>query len=89
MSQDPKKPNDPARSEGAGAHPHWRRGFLVSTATVSAFVMLISAFAMGTYFWARSQISTIPDFPPVDATGGGATTERATTCCSAATRARA
>src|SRR3990172_5963505 len=75
MSHDPKKPTDPARPGGAGAHPHWRRGFLVSTATASAFVMLVSAFAMGTYFWARSQISTIPDFPPVDATAGGSSPE--------------
>ena len=71
MSHDPQKPTDPARPEGAGAHPRWRRGFLVSTATVSAFVMLVSAFAMGTYFWARSQISTIPELPPVDSTAGG------------------
>ena len=75
MSHDPHEPTVPARPEGAGAHPHWRRGFLASTATVSAFVMLVSAFAMGTYFWARGQISTIPDFPPVDAIAGGATPE--------------
>ena len=63
MSHDPQKPTDPARPQDAGPHPHphWRRGFLATTATVSALMMLVSAFAMGTYFWARSQIVTIPE----------------------------
>jgi LCP family protein required for cell wall assembly len=75
MSEDPTKPSDPARPEGVVTHPHphWRRGFLAASAAVSAFVMLVSAIGMGTYFWARSQIVTIPDFelPPVDVTAGG------------------
>jgi LCP family protein required for cell wall assembly len=83
MSHDPERQSDQARPADAQAsggsptshpHPHWRRSFLAATAGVSAFVMLVSAVAMGTYFWARSQIVTIPEFdlPPVDATAGGA-----------------
>ena len=42
-------------------HPHLRRVFLGVTATASAFVMVVAAVAMGTYFWARGQIHTIPE----------------------------
>lgn len=46
-----------------GSHPHVRRVFLATTATLSAFVMVMAAIAMGTYFWARNQIEVIPDLP--------------------------
>jgi LCP family protein required for cell wall assembly len=82
MSHDPERQSDQARPTDAPAsvshpHPHWRRGLLAATASVSAFVMLVSVVAMGTYFWARSQIVTIPEFelPPVDAAAGTASPE--------------
>ena len=51
-----RAPASPARP-----HPHLRRVFLGVTATASAFVMVIAAVGMGTYFWARGQIQTIPE----------------------------
>lgn len=44
-------------------HPHARRAFLATTAAVSACITIAAAVGMGTYFWARSQISVIPDAP--------------------------
>jgi LCP family protein required for cell wall assembly len=78
MSDDPRTPTDGARPDPAAhPHPHWRRGFLAAAASVSAVLTLVSAFAMGTYFWARAQINTIPEvrLPPADVTSGGATPE--------------
>jgi LCP family protein required for cell wall assembly len=81
MSDDPVTRSAQARSDASLApgashpHPHWRRGFLAATATIAAFVMLVSAFGMGTYFWARSQIRTIPESPTSDATAGGGASE--------------
>jgi LCP family protein required for cell wall assembly len=48
-------------------HPHARRTFLAGAASVSAFIAIVAAVSMGTYFWARGQINVIPD-PPVGAT---------------------
>ena len=50
--------SDTSSPRGLG-HPHIRRAFLAATASVSAVVMLASAFGMGTYFWARGQIRPI------------------------------
>jgi LCP family protein required for cell wall assembly len=41
-------------------HPHVRRIFLAVAASISAIVFVVSAFGMGTYFWARAQINPIP-----------------------------
>ena len=67
MAQDTTTPTDepgaPERAPGASPshpHPHLRRVFLGAAATASAFVMVIAAVTMGTYFWARGQIHTIP-----------------------------
>jgi LCP family protein required for cell wall assembly len=57
----------PERS-GAHPHPHVRRVFLAGTATVSAFVTVVAAIVMGTYFWASASIPTIPELAP-SATG--------------------
>jgi LCP family protein required for cell wall assembly len=40
-------------------HPHVRRVFLAVAASISAIIFVVSAFGMGTYFWARSQIGGI------------------------------
>jgi LCP family protein required for cell wall assembly len=70
------EPGAPERTQAAPPlrpHPHLRRVFLGVTATASAFVMVIAAVSMGTYFWARGQIHVIP---PVQGPGqGSATTE--------------
>ncbi len=68
MTQDATTPTDDAPAPGrerAGAHPHphVRRVFLAVTATLSAFVMVVAAVAMGSYFWAGAQIQHIPDLP--------------------------
>ena len=52
----------------AHPHPHVRRVFLAATAAASAFVMVVAAIVMGTYFWASASISRIPPLPP-SATG--------------------
>ena len=80
MSENPQEPSDPSRPQTLAAshpHPHWRRGFLVATATVSALVMLVAATGMGTYLWVRSQIVTIPgsELPPGDAAAAGGSLE--------------
>lgn len=64
--------DDPSVQERAGRHPHVRRGFLAITASLSAFVMVLGVAGMGTYFWTRAQIRTIPDFelPPVAVSPG-------------------
>jgi LCP family protein required for cell wall assembly len=41
-------------------HPHARRAFLVAGASLASLTLVASAFAMGTYFWARSKILTFP-----------------------------
>jgi LCP family protein required for cell wall assembly len=56
---------------GLRAHPHVRRVFLGATASLSAFVMVVAAIAMGTYFWARAEIPTIPELPPSTAGATG------------------
>jgi LCP family protein required for cell wall assembly len=68
MAQDtPTQTDEPGAPERAPVvspshpHPHWRRVFLGAAATASAFVMVIAAVTMGTYFWARGQINVIPD----------------------------
>ena len=67
----PTTPTDdapgPERS-GAHPHPHVRRVFLAGTATASAFITVVAAIVMGTYFWASASIPTIPQLPP-SATG--------------------
>src|SRR3990170_961603 len=80
MSENPQEPSDPSRPQTLAAshpHPHWRRGFLIATATVSALVMLVAATGMGTYLWVRSQIVTIPgsELPPGDAAAAGGSLE--------------
>src|SRR5207342_3021073 len=46
------------------------RVFLAGTATVSAFITVVAAILMGTYFWASASIPTIPDLPsPTGSTG--------------------
>jgi LCP family protein required for cell wall assembly len=45
-------------------HPHTRRTFLVAGASFATLVLVASTFAMGTYFWARSKIQTIPIIGP-------------------------
>jgi LCP family protein required for cell wall assembly len=47
--------SDTPRAPRSG-HPHVRRIFLGVASTVSAIVFLVSAFGMGSYFWARSKI---------------------------------
>src|SRR4029453_163608 len=65
----PTPPTDDARGpEGSGAHPHVRRVFLGATATLSAFVTVVAAIALGSYFWAGSQIAHNPP-PPASAPG--------------------
>ncbi|MCI0635332.1 MAG: LCP family protein [Actinobacteria bacterium] len=49
-------------------HPHARRTFLAGAASVSAFIAIVAAVSMGTYFWARGQINVIPDPPEGEAT---------------------
>jgi LCP family protein required for cell wall assembly len=44
-------------------HPHLRRVFLATAASISAVVFVVSAFGMGAYFWARNQIPVIPVIP--------------------------
>ena len=58
--------------ERPSGHPHVRRVFLGVTASLSAFVMVLATAGMGTYFWTRAQIRTIPDFelPPVAVSPG-------------------
>ena len=61
----PTTPTHDARGpKPSGAHPHVRRVFLAATATVSAFVVVVAAIVMGTYFWASASIPTIPELPP-------------------------
>jgi LCP family protein required for cell wall assembly len=49
-------------------HPHVRRTFLAGAASVSAFIAIVAAVSMGTYFWARGQINVIPDPPEGEGT---------------------
>ena len=49
-------------------HPHARRTFLAATASVSAFIAIVAAISMGTYFWARAQINVIADPPEGEVT---------------------
>jgi LCP family protein required for cell wall assembly len=49
-------------------HPHVRRTLLAVAASVSAFVTVVAAVAMGAYFWTRSQIEVIGP-PPASVTG--------------------
>jgi LCP family protein required for cell wall assembly len=59
--------------ERPSGHPHVRRVFLALTASLSAFVMVLGVAGMGTYFWTRAQIRTIPDVAlPVGEGSGGA-----------------
>ena len=59
-------------------HPHVRRVFLAVTASLSAFVMVLGVAGMGTYFWTRAQIRTIPDvvLPPVTESGATSAAEQ-------------
>jgi LCP family protein required for cell wall assembly len=57
-------------TRATSSHPHARRAFLAVSASVAAVVTLISAIGMGTYFWTKEQIHTIPTF---DAAGPGTT----------------
>ncbi|HZD17961.1 MAG TPA: LCP family protein [Actinomycetota bacterium] len=50
-------------------HPRVRRTFLALSAGVSALAMVVSAIAMGAYFWTRSQIETFEIEPPPVAAG--------------------
>lgn len=69
---DTASPGRLARTPGERhPHPHLRRVFLATTATLSAVVTVVAAIAMGTYFWARGQIETIPDAPPTVAGSTG------------------
>jgi LCP family protein required for cell wall assembly len=69
MAHDPTTPTDdpgaPGDDRGASRpHPHARRTFLAATATLSAFVTVVAAIVMGTYYWASANIPTIPPLPP-------------------------
>jgi LCP family protein required for cell wall assembly len=68
-STNPTTPTEDAQDPKASrAHPHVRRAFLAGTATASAFITVVAAIVMGTYFWASASIPTIPELPP-SATG--------------------
>jgi LCP family protein required for cell wall assembly len=61
QTDEPGAPEHAPSPSPSHPHPHLRRVFLGVTATASAFVMVVAVVAMGTYFWARGQIHTIPD----------------------------
>ena len=82
MTDDPSTQTDDADARGragAHAHPHVRRVFLAGTATVSAFITVVATIVMGTYFWARASIPTIPE-PSASATGASGPVDIAGRC---------
>jgi LCP family protein required for cell wall assembly len=82
MTDDPSTQTDDADARGrtgAHPHPHVRRVFLAGTATVSAFITVVATIVMGTYFWARASIPTIPE-PSASATGASGPVDIAGRC---------
>lgn len=80
QTDEPGAPERPEAAPPSRPHPHLRRVFLGVTATASAFVMVVAAVAMGTYFWARGQIHTIPEIEGSTGQGSPTAEDIAGTC---------
>ena len=69
QTDEPGAPGRAPATPPSHPHPHLRRVFLGATATLSAFIMVVAAVTMGTYFWARGQIHTIPEIEGASGSG--------------------